>query len=67
MSLFPFWNFRLRINSIINYAVYGALERWAVTCLPVLFQAIRIHAVRRMERSLGLMIRDRQISYLDHM
>jgi CheY-like chemotaxis protein len=40
--------------------------RWMVMCLPGLYQAIRIHAVRRMECSFDLMIRDRQICYLDH-
>ena len=36
-------------------------------CLPGLCQAVQIHAVRRMECFLDLMIQDRQICYLDHM
>ena len=54
------------INHIITYVVYGALERWMVTYLPGLCQAIQIHAVRIRECSLGLMIQDRHICYLDH-
>jgi hypothetical protein len=37
-----------------------------VTCLLGLYQALRIHAVRRKECSFGLMIGDRQICFLDH-
>jgi hypothetical protein len=43
-------------------SVYEALERWVVTCLRGLCQALRIHAVRRKECSFGLMIRDRLYS-----
>lgn len=37
-----------------------------VTYLPGWCQAIQIHAVRKMECSSGLMIRDRQAYCLDH-
>jgi hypothetical protein len=54
-----------RLN-ITTCVVYGALEKWMVTCLPGLYQAIQIRAVRIREYSLGSMIQDRQTCYLDH-
>ena len=43
--------------------VYGALEKWVMKNLPGFHRAVRIHVVGREEYSLGLTIRDKQISF----
>ena len=46
--------------------VCGALEKWVVKNLPGFHRAVGIHVVGREECSLGLTIRDRQISFRNH-